>query len=150
HSVLVLDRLVDIYDKPRAICIDHEIMRVFQGLGITHEIAEHIAPYPASEYRGTDGQIIKRLDTAPPPYPLGYAPNLSFLQPPVEKVLRNKATSLPNVQIELGHELTEMEQQDRVVLLRLKSAEGSTQVQARYVIACDGANSTVRAMAGFQ
>src|SRR5215475_14420616 len=90
HSVLVVDRLLDIYDKPRAICIDHEIMRVFQGLGIAHGIAEYIAPYPASEYRGAGGQIIKRLDTAPPPYPLGYAPNLSFLQPRVEQVLRSQ------------------------------------------------------------
>jgi 3-(3-hydroxy-phenyl)propionate hydroxylase len=150
HSVLVVDRLLDIYDKPRAICIDHEIMRVFQGLGIVHDIAEHIAPYPASEYRGAGGQIIKRLDTAPPPHPLGYAPNLSFLQPPVEKVVRSKAASFPNVQIGLGHELTEMEQRDEVVMLRLKSADGPTQVQARYVIACDGANSTIRGMAGFK
>lgn len=30
HSVYVCDRLQDVYEIPRAIALDHEVMRVFQ------------------------------------------------------------------------------------------------------------------------
>jgi len=148
HSVLVIDQLTDVYDKPRAICIDHEIMRVFQQLGVTDEIVPFVAPYPASEYYGCEGQLIKRLDTAPPPYPLGYAPNLSFLQPPVEEALRRRAASMPNVEVRLGSELIGLVQDMEGVTLHLEGPNGATDVRARYVIACDGANSTVRRLTG--
>jgi len=37
-KVLVCDASTDIYDKPRAIALDHEIMRVFQDIGIAKAI----------------------------------------------------------------------------------------------------------------
>ena len=37
HSTLVVDRLTDIYDKPRAIAIDHEILRHFDNMGIADD-----------------------------------------------------------------------------------------------------------------
>ena len=37
HSIrtLTIDRLRTVYDKPRAIAIDHEILRLFDNLGVT-------------------------------------------------------------------------------------------------------------------
>lgn len=149
-STLVVDRSTSIYDKPRAIALDHEIMRVFQALGITDEIAAHVAPYPASEYRGVDGRIIKRLDAAPPPLQQGWPPNLSFTQPPVEAALRAHARGLPGVSVRLGCELTALEQGADHVALGLASENGQETCKARYVIACDGATSTVRRLAGME
>ena len=149
-NTLVVDRATSIYDKPRAIALDHEIMRVFQELGITDEIAAHVAPYPASEYHGVDGRIIKRLDAAPPPLPQGWPPNLSFTQPPVEAALRAHAQSLPGVSVRLGCELTALEQGADHVTLGLASESGRETCKARYVIACDGATSAVRRLAGME
>ena len=60
--VLAVDRSPDIYDKPRAIAIDHEILRVFQNMGVAEAVLPHVAPFPASEHFGVDGQLIRRID----------------------------------------------------------------------------------------
>jgi 3-(3-hydroxy-phenyl)propionate hydroxylase len=144
-STFVCDRLRGVYDKPRAMALDHEIMRVFQELGVVDQIEPWIAPFRTSEFRGIGGRLIKRIDMVPPPYPLGYVPTLVFTQPPVEAVLREHATALPTVEVALGTELLALEPRADQVVLSLQDEDGAPRtVNARYVIACDGAASTVR------
>ena len=95
--VAVFDRLPDLYPLPRAAGMDHEVMRIAQEMGIADRMAAHIAPYRPSEYRGMDGQLIKRLDAAPPPHRLGWAPNYVFEQPAFERLLRGRLAELPTV-----------------------------------------------------
>jgi 3-(3-hydroxy-phenyl)propionate hydroxylase len=148
HKVAVVDRLTDVYDKPRAIALDHEIMRLFQNMGVIEDILPHVAEYPASEYRGVDGRIIKRLDAAPPPYPQGWAPNYSFTQPPVEKRLRDRAASA-GATLLLGHELIALTEGSDHIEVELRDSDGApVKLDARYVIGADGANSTVRRLSG--
>ena len=73
--VAVFDRLPDLYPLPRAIGLDHEAMRIAQELGIADRLGPYIGAYRPSEYRGMDGQLIKRLDALPEPHRLGWAPN---------------------------------------------------------------------------
>lgn len=146
---LVIDRSPDIYARPRAFALDHEIMRVFQNLGLAQAILPHTAPFTPSEYYGADGQLIKRLGSIPPPYPLGWPPNLVFNQPPVEAALRKRASEHQSVTIELGTRLTGLTQGAESVAVQLQDAAGKTRnVGARYVIGCDGASSTVRELVG--
>ncbi len=146
---LVIDRSHDVYDKPRAFALDHEIMRVFQGLGIAEAVMPHTAPFTPSEYYGVDGQLIKRLGSLPPPYPLGWAPNLVFNQPAVEAVLRERAAKFPGVEVALGAELVALAQSSDAAALTLRNQAGAARaVSARYVIGCDGASSTVRTLTG--
>lgn len=148
---LAIDRSRDVYDKPRAFALDHEIMRVFQELGIAEEVKQYTAPFTPSEYYGVDGQLIKRLGSVPPPYPLGWPPNMVFTQPPVEAALRERAARLPSVELALGTELASLEQSAEAVTLQLRSDTGATrQVRAQYVIGCDGASSTVRVLSGIE
>ena len=42
HRVGVFERFGHLYDLPRAVVFDHEIMRVWQALGIVDEIAEDL------------------------------------------------------------------------------------------------------------
>ena len=100
----VCDKSHDVYDLPRAFALDHEIMRVFQQLGIAQDVLAFAEPFTPSEFYGVDGQLIKRFTTAPPPYPLGYVPSLVFTQPPVERLLRARVNSLPSVDVALGCE----------------------------------------------
>ncbi|MDP9902852.1 bifunctional 3-(3-hydroxy-phenyl)propionate/3-hydroxycinnamic acid hydroxylase [Variovorax ginsengisoli] len=147
--VHVCDRLKDVYDKPRAIAVDHEVMRVFQQLGVAEEVACHIDPFTPSEYYGVDGQLIKRLTMIEPPYPLGYTPSNVFTQPPVEALLRERVRQFPNAQVELGVELTGLRQEPDAVTLMLRREDGTaSEVRARYVVACDGASSSVREWIG--
>ncbi len=85
---LTIDRLRTVYDKPRAIAIDHEILRLFDNLGVADRVLPYVAPFPASQHFGAEGQLIRRIDMVPEPYPLGYTPSMVFTQPPVEEALR--------------------------------------------------------------
>lgn len=151
HSTLVVDKLTDIYDKPRAIAIDHEILRHFDNMGIADEVRPYIAPFTASQHFGAEGQLIRRIDMVPEPYPLGYTPSMVFTQPPVEAVMRKHAESFDCVRVELGTEMTSLDPQANEVVVTLKDASGQTRkVAAKYVVGCDGAWSQVREQSGMK
>lgn len=146
---LALDRQTGIYDKPRAIAIDHEILRHLDNLGMAERVLPHVAPFPASQHFGAEGQLIRRIDMVPEPYPLAYTPTMVFSQPPVEAVMREHAAGYDSVTIALGEELLGLEQDSERVTLHLRDAAGATRsVSADYVIACDGASSGVRQALG--
>jgi 3-(3-hydroxy-phenyl)propionate hydroxylase len=146
---LAIDRLRDVYDKPRAIAIDHEIMRHLDNLGVAGRVKPHVAPFPASQHFGAQGQLIRRIDMVPEPHPQGYVPSMVFTQPPVEAAIREHAVSYRSVTVELGIELVGLEQSESGVALHLRGDDGGTRtVRADYVIACDGASSGIRQQLG--
>lgn len=150
-QVGVCDASTDVYDKPRAIALDHEIMRVFQEIGIAKAIEPFVEPFTNSEFFGVQGQLIKCMSTLPPPYPLGYVPSLVFSQPPVERVLRERVSTLKNVHVNLGHRLTSLTQDAEKVSLTFESLNGQSEsIQAKYVVGCDGASSFVRQSLGIE
>jgi 3-(3-hydroxy-phenyl)propionate hydroxylase len=146
---LAIDRQRAVYDKPRAIAIDHEILRILDNIGAAVRVCPHIAPFPASQHFGAKGQLIRRIDMVGEPYPLGYTPSMVFTQPPAEAALRQHAQAYPDVTVELGTELTCFTQSTDGVTLHLRGDSGATRtVTADYVIACDGASSAVREQLG--
>jgi len=141
---LVVDKSRTIWDIPRAIALDHEILRVFQNIGAVEDVLPYTAEFGASEHFGAQGQLIRRIDVVPPPYPLGYLPNMVFTQPPVEAILRKRAQEHAAVTVSLGKRVTGIAQQDGVAVT-MEDEEGRVEVaRAAYAIACDGASSTVR------
>ena len=145
---LVVDRLTGVYDKPRAFAMDHEIMRVFQNIGLAEALRPHVAPFTASEHYGVDGQLIRRLGMIDPPWPMGWIPSMVFRQPPLEAALRQKVRATPCVSVSLGEELVFFEQDAEKVTLSLARGSTTRKVNARYLIGCDGASSSVRRALG--
>lgn len=146
---LCFDKSREVYDKPRAIALDHEIMRIFQDLGVAEMIAPYVDAFPPSEYFGTAGQLIKRIDTVPKPYPQGYTPTMVFTQPPVERALREQAATHASVSIALGTELIDFADHGTSVTVRLRNDSGQERtVIGKYLIAADGASSRVRTQLG--
>ncbi len=143
-SVYVCDRLKGVYEIPRAIALDHEILRIFQQLGVINSVRPHIEPFTPSEFFGVDGQLIRRMTMVDPPYPQGYTPSNVFTQPPVERALRERIAQLPNVTVEEGVECTALTQDAAGVELTVAGRV----VHARWVIAADGGSSTLRTMLG--
>lgn len=141
-KTVAIERSREVYDKPRAFALDHEIMRVFEDLGIAEAVAPHTAPFTPSEYYGADGQLIKRLGTLPPPWPLGWPPSMVFEQPAVEALLRKRAAEVAEVRFD---EVLGLDHADDYVRVRLRHGGN---VSARYVVGCDGAASTVRKLLG--
>lgn len=160
--VYVCERLQDVYQIPRAIALDHEIMRVFQQLGVVEAVAPFTEPFSNSEFYGVDGQLIRRMTMLSPPYPQGYTPSMVFTQPAVEQALRERVAQMPNVRVELGVEMTRITQDADGVVLRIEGGResvgrrdgdgagegGAREIRARYAIACDGGSSTVRTQFG--
>lgn len=147
-SVYVCDRLTGVYQIPRAISLDHEIMRVFQQLGVVDDVQKYCEPFTPSEYFGVDGQMIRRMTMVEPPYPQGHTPSNVFTQPPVEQVLRARVAQMPNVTVRLGVEMTRISQDSGGVTLDINDKGITTQVRAVYAIGCDGGSSAVRTQLG--
>ena len=143
-KTVAIERTHAVYDKPRAFALDHEIMRVFEDIGVAEAVAPHTAPFTPSEYYGVDGQLIKRLGALPPPWPLGWPPSMVFQQPAVEKILRQRAAAVAEVVFD---EVVGVSQSPQGATLETKD-HGT--ISARYVVGCDGAASTVRRLLGIE
>src|SRR5688572_7923604 len=140
-KTIAIEREPEVYDKPRAFALDHEVMRVFADIGVADAVAPHTAPFTPSEYYGVDGQLIKRLGALPPPWPLGWPPSMVFNQPAVDAALRDRAAAVAQIAFS---QLEGIEQSKKEVTLRLRDRT----ISARYVVGCDGAASTVRQALG--
>lgn len=148
--VAVFDRLPDLYPLPRAIGLDHEALRIMQTLGLGERITPCIAPYRPSEYRGMDGGLIKRLDMAPEPHPLGWAPNYVFNQPMFETLLRQRLSELPTVDafLEADVQVTGQDATSAWADVLLKGQDTPTRFSGSHLVACDGGASPIRKRLG--
>ncbi len=148
-KIAVVERAAAIYDKPRAITLDHEALRVFQAIGLADYMDATIAPHNGSHYLGVDGDLIKIFDPMPPPYPLGWIPNATFVQPDAENALREKLSEYRDADIFLAASGVSFAQDNETVSLSVRSEiKGEFTIHARYLVGCDGANSFVRKQLG--
>ena len=149
--VAVFDRSREVYAQPRAVGFDHDAMRLFQRIGAAEALAPHVTDFRNTVYRGVDGQVIQRVRRIEPPYPYTWAPNFTCDQPGVETVLRATVAAMPSVQLGLGIELQSLRQREDGVALSLRDERGhALHCDARWVVGCDGASSTVRRLAGLK
>jgi 3-(3-hydroxy-phenyl)propionate hydroxylase len=148
--VAAIDRLTSVYDAPRAIGLDHEAARVFQGFGLSDALADAIGPYRAAEYRAADGALLRRIVPQPEPHPLAWPPNMTMVQPALEATLHDAMLDRPRIDVRLGQELTSLTETAAGVQLDLRHLDRGRResLTCRYVIGCDGASSTVRRLIG--
>ena len=146
----VFDKLSDLFPLPRAIGMDHEVMRIAQELGIADRLDGLVEPYRPSEYHGVEGQVIKRLDSPPPPHRLGWDPMFVFNQPAFETVLRERLRELPTVTTSIGSEVVGFGQDVEGAWVDVLGPDGQAprRVRGDYLVACDGGASPVRTELG--
>ena len=148
-SVHLIDKTQEIYDKPRAIALDHEVMRTLQNMGLADSLSEFIEPFTDSHYLGVEGQLIKIMSTPQPPFVYGHVPALVFNQPSFEKVLRHAISAHPNIDVSLNCELKSLSQDANEVCMEVITHQVDSKplhqtVLSQYLVGCDGASSTVR------
>lgn len=144
-NVVVLEREVGLYPLPRAVHLDHEMMRLIADVGLLEAMAPLMAATDGHVHVGADGDVIRYLGSVGQPRPFHFANDYFFYQPELEAVLRQGIARFDCVDLRTGVEVAAIEQQDDHACLTLTS--GDT-IQARYVIGCDGARSAVRKMSG--
>lgn len=145
---LVLDRHESVYPLPRAVHADDEIYRILARLGIGDEFAAHRRPALGLRLLDKDFRVLAELKRSPESSANGYPQMNMFDQPELEAIMRANLKHYPHVVLRGDVEVTSVTQNKpgRVRVSFLDRVRGGEQsVEARYVLGCDGANSTVRA-----
>lgn len=149
-SVLVLEREAAAYHLPRAVHFDDEVMRVFQTLGLADEVAKTVRVNPGMRFVDATGKLLLDWPRPQEVGQQGWHASYRFHQPDLEEVLRGGLERFQQVEVRSRTELTDAEDNGRSVTLHcrdLKQGDSYT-VQARYLVGCDGARSTVRRLIG--
>jgi 3-(3-hydroxy-phenyl)propionate hydroxylase len=148
---LVIEREATPFPLPRAVHIDHEMMRIFQSVGLAQTVLPLMREAHGHIHIGADGGVIRYLGSAGLPKRFGWANDYFFFQPELEAALQAALARYPHVDVRRGVALTALEQTADGVTLTMQRANAETQrVSARYVVACDGANSFVRKALGIR
>jgi 3-(3-hydroxy-phenyl)propionate hydroxylase len=147
-KTLVVEREADPFPLPRAVHLDHEMMRLFQSAGVIDQVLGDMRDTDGHLHVGADHGVIRYMGTVGKPRPFGWSNDYFFYQPELEAHLRGALAAYPNVELRLGTELIALEQNAEAVTLSVLSGNRREQVQARYVIACDGSRSIVRKLLG--
>lgn len=148
-SVCVVEKYAEVYPMPRAIVLDWEVMRALQSCGVAERLYPGTKPHPGTDFLGLDGQIIKLFDPLPPPHDLGWPATLTFIQPELEGMLRDRLSELPEAKLKFGASVTDFAETAEGVQVTVTHGTGETeQITGRYLVGCDGANSVIRTQMG--
>ncbi|WP_267388213.1 bifunctional 3-(3-hydroxy-phenyl)propionate/3-hydroxycinnamic acid hydroxylase [Sphingomonas sp. GC_Shp_3] len=147
-NVLVVEKQADPYPLPRAVHIDHEVMRIFQSAGVVDGFEPLARDTQGHLHIGADGGVLRYLGTAGQARRFGWSNDYFFYQPELEALLRERLAAMPNVTFWTGASAIGLNQDADGVTIALERADGGVQVRAGHVIACDGASSPTRAMLG--
>lgn len=143
-SVLVLERDAELHPLPRAVHLDHEMMRLFQSAGVIDRLLPDMVATDGHLHVGADHGVIRFMGTAGQPRPFSWSNDYFFYQPELEAHLREGFDELPNVTLQLGADFRSLAQSGDAVAIRYMQDGREREVTARWAIACDGARSAVR------
>lgn len=149
-KTLVLEREAAIYNLPRAVHFDDEIMRLFQTVDLADEMQRLVHVSPGMKFVDDTGRLL--LDWSRPMEvgPQGWHASYRFHQPDLERVLRDGLARFPSVSLRLRTEVFAIDQKEEAVVVRYEdlATGGLATCRAQYVIGCDGARSLVRRLMG--
>ena len=158
HRVAAFERYQEIYRLPRAVHLDHEIMRLLQSLGVADLLADQFIPVPDYQWFGADGELILRFETQGLA-PSGWEQDYMFFQPEFEQALDGHACQMDPVTVERGwaaEGLRDLGDGTELTIRRVTedhpgrvvATEETRTVRARWLVGADGANSFVRETLG--
>ncbi len=145
-SVVGIESYKTILETPRAAHLDDEVLRIFQALGLAHEL-EPTFTFPVGyEYFDENWNRFLHLDVRPGRSEQGWRYDYLFYQPDFERRLRTVVSTFSHAKLMLGCEVIALSQQEQSVTVHAKERKGETtyDLTAQYVVGCDGANSFVR------
>ncbi|MGF1589143.1 MAG: bifunctional 3-(3-hydroxy-phenyl)propionate/3-hydroxycinnamic acid hydroxylase [Pleurocapsa sp.] len=156
----VFEQELDVYHLPRAIGFNHEIMRIFQQLGLHHQIDQVATPIDGVEFLNQSHKVLFEIELSKTCLTYNFAPNYVFYQPDLETKLREGVKRFDCVKINLAHAVESVTQDPQGVTVTVKNLNSDReiwaasnrtyQVQAKYVLGCDGGRSITRQQAGIE
>jgi len=141
--VVLLEKLDQIIDYPRAIGLDDEALRVFQSVGLAEELLPHTTPEHWMRFVTRTGRCFASIE--PRTDEFGWSRRNAFIQPLADRILFQGLQRFPHVQVLFGHTVSALTQDDAGVTIDAQDQDGTTKsIRAAYVIGADGGNSFVR------
>ncbi|WP_408591439.1 bifunctional 3-(3-hydroxy-phenyl)propionate/3-hydroxycinnamic acid hydroxylase [Novosphingobium sp.] len=147
-SVVVLEKEREHYPLPRAVHLDHEMMRLFQSAGVIERVEADMVATDGHLHIGADHGVIRYMGTVGKPKPFGWSNDYFFYQPELEAHLRAAFADHGAIDLKLGAAFTSLVQDGDRVQVAYDHKGASHSVTARWVIACDGSRSPVRKALG--
>jgi 3-(3-hydroxy-phenyl)propionate hydroxylase len=147
-SVLVLEKETALHPLPRAVHLDHEMMRLFQDAGVIDRVLPDMRDTDGHLHIGADHGVIRYMGTVGKPRPFGWSNDYFFYQPELEAHLRAGFSDMANVTLQSGAECVALDQTGDCVTVAYQYGEETCAAQARWVIGCDGSRSAVRKALG--
>ncbi|GMV61998.1 MAG: 3-(3-hydroxyphenyl)propionate hydroxylase [Parvibaculum sp.] len=149
-SAIAIERDKDVYPLPRAAHLDHETMRLLHLAGGAEAVARASQPLSSYEFRNAAGELLMGFKPTGDLAPTGWPWSSMFHQPTLEHALRARLAEMPTVSTRLCHALKTYETAGEGILAEIEGPEGAYEVAARFIVGCDGGNSTVRRKAGIE
>jgi 3-(3-hydroxy-phenyl)propionate hydroxylase len=150
-SAVVIEEAEQIYDLPRAIHFDAQIMRILQQAGLADAVLSCTRVTERSTFYGADSKII-RVHDWPDSTPYGWQAHYMFYQPELERVLRAGLRRHEQVDVCLGVRVTGLVQRPSSVSVTTEDTLTGErrEITARYLIGADGASSLMRSACGIR
>lgn len=142
---LVLERETQIYDLPRAVHFDDEIMRAFQTIGITQSFSKKVIVNKGARFCDYDGNLLLDWPREQAITSNGWHASYRFHQPELEQEIRNALLQRPSVHYTLGARVISIKQDADKATVTYRDADGTTKsTTCLYLVGCDGGRSFVR------
>ena len=156
-AVTLLERYADPHPLPRAVHLDDEVARILGRVGVVRAFLRRSRPATGLRLLDADHRVMAEFPRDPGSEKNGYPPANMFDQPDLEQLLLDRIADHPLVTLQRGQEVVGIGGIGDgtggplpVVRVQARGAkDGQLQtLTGRYVLACDGANSTIREQLG--
>lgn len=151
HSVAAFEAHETLYGLSRAGHMDDEIVRTLQKIGAVEEFKSDAVAWEMYDMRtkAFGGELLLRLDWSQVG-PHGHRGHWIFYQNYLELAMNRAASETGNVDVTMATKAVSFEQDDDGVTVTLQNRNSGEQfqVRAKYLVAADGANSSVREALG--
>ncbi|MFI2471400.1 FAD-dependent monooxygenase [Streptomyces globisporus] len=142
-SVTVLEERADIDQRSKALTIHPRTLEVLASRGVHEPFLAEGMRIPAGHFAALDS----RLDFSPLDTPFPFT--LALPQARTEELLEVHAYAL-GARIQRRHRVTGFNERPESVIVQVEGPEGPYEVEAAYLVGCDGSRSVVRSMAGIE
>jgi 3-(3-hydroxy-phenyl)propionate hydroxylase len=146
QSVVLLDDADRIGEGSRAICFSKRSLEYWDRLGVGDRMVEKGVVWSVGRIFHGESQL----------YQFNLLPEDGHKRPAfinlqqyyAEAYLVDRISDLPEVDLRWRNKVTALEQRNDSVALTIETPEGAYRLHAQYVVACDGARSSLRQMVG--
>src|ERR1700742_3670308 len=146
HEVVLLDDADRIGEGSRAICFSKRSLEFWDRLGIGQRMVDKGVVWSVGKIFHGDNQLYQFNLLPEPGHKRPAFINLQQFY--AEAYLVDRAAMLPEVDLRWRNKVTSLERRNDHVALTIDTPDGPYRLRADYVVACDGARSSLRQMVG--